>query len=99
MAQWIVLRHVKGIIGAKQNVIGAECGYQRSELVRRENDGIDVNALEISRRRLRQRTMAIGARTPGVIDTPGISAQISAAMDGRSEERRVGKERRDVVWG
>lgn len=83
MAERIVLRHVIGIIGAKQNVIGAECGYQRGELVRRENDGIDINALEISGRRLRQRAMAIGARTPGVVDAPGISAQISAAMGGR----------------
>src|SRR5215831_4573436 len=81
MAKRIVLRHIVGVIGSEQNVVRAELVHQSGELVRRKHDGIHVNAFEIGRRRLWQRVMAVGARTPSMIDAPGIGAEISAAVD------------------
>ena len=77
MADRIILRHVIGVIGSKQNMVRAEHCHQCRELVRREHDRIDIDSLEISRRRPGQCAVTIGARTPGMVDAAGIGAKIS----------------------
>src|SRR6516164_8403779 len=69
IAERIILRHVIGVVGAEQDMVRAEQPHQCGELVRREHDRIDIDSVEICRRRLRQCAVTIGTRAPGMIDT------------------------------
>ena len=55
----------------------------------REHDGVDVDALEIRRRRLRQAAVAVRTRAPGVVDAARIGAEIAAAVHGEDFQLRV----------
>ena len=74
---------------ARRHVLGAEVAYQRLQLVRSKHDCIEEDLLQVARRRLWQRRMAVGARAPGMIDAAGISAEISATMDGENFQLRM----------
>src|SRR5580692_6382873 len=80
VADGIKIRHVIGIIGAHDDVVGAEHTDQFGKLVRREHHRVDIDAFEIRGRRLRQRAMGIRTCAPGMIDTARIPAEIAAAM-------------------
>src|SRR5215469_5211016 len=80
VAKRVILRHVIGVVGAEQDMVRAEHSHQRGELVRCEHHRIDIDSSEVIRGRLRQSTVTIGTRAPGMVDATGISAKISAAM-------------------
>src|SRR6516165_2092987 len=80
VAKRVILRQVIGIVRAEQDIIPAEHSHQRGELVRCEHHRIDIDSSEVIRGRLRQSTVTIGTRAPSMVDAPGISAKISAAM-------------------
>src|SRR5262245_52907570 len=61
-------------------MIGAEHLRQRLELVRREHHAVDVDALQIVRWGMRQVGMAVGPRSPGMIDAARISTEVTATM-------------------
>src|SRR5215472_1734908 len=92
MADRIVFRHVIGVVGSEKDAIWSEHLDQRRQLVRREHDRIDIDALEISRRRLRQCAVTVRPRTPSVIDASGISAKIPATVYRKYFEPRVALE-------
>src|SRR2546430_9131920 len=50
----------------------------------REHHGVEVDFLQIMRRRLRQLAMRIRPRAPGVVDPARIGAEIAAAIDRKS---------------
>src|SRR5581483_2493352 len=70
-------------------MIRAERVHQRSKLMRREHDRVDINSFEITCRRLWQPAVTIGTRAPGMIDPAGISTEVAAAMDGEDFEPRM----------
>src|SRR5690348_1672940 len=88
-ADRVILRHVIGVIGSKQDMVETEHFHQCGELMRREHDRIDIDSLEISRGRPRQCAVTIGTRTPGMVDATEIGAKISAAMHRQDFESRM----------
>ena len=88
MSDRVVFAHVIGIVGPEQDLLHPEQFDQGLQLIRRENDGIEIDLLQVETRRLRQRPVRVAARAPGMIDPPGIGRQIAAAM--RGDDLQVG---------
>jgi hypothetical protein len=80
VAKRIGFSHIVRIIGTDENVVGTEYLDQRDELVSREDYSVDEHFPQIMRRRVRSPCVAVGARTPGMIDASGISAEISSTV-------------------
>src|SRR5690349_24908694 len=89
MTDRIVFRHVVGVVGSEQDVVETEYLHQRRQLTGRKHHSVDIDALEVSRRRLRQCAMAIRARAPGMVDAARISTEISGAMHCKNFKPRM----------
>ena len=66
VADGIVVGHVKGIIRSHDDVVGAVEAHQLGELVGREHDGVEIDFLEVTGRRVRQIAVRIRARAPSM---------------------------------
>ena len=89
MADRIVVRHVERIVGAHEDVVGAEHLHEIFELVRREHHRVEIDLLQVFGRRLGQLVGDVGARAPSVIDAARIAAEIAAAVHGEDLQVRV----------
>jgi hypothetical protein len=96
MADRIVFQHVKGIVRAKDDAVGAIGLHQRLELMRRKDHRVEIDVPpQIGRRRLRQIAVSVRPCAPGVINTAGIGAEEAAAM--RRQNAKVGVPFEDAV--
>ena len=85
MADRIVLQHVKRIVRAQHDAVGAIGLHQRFKLMRRKDDRVEIDVPpQIGRRRLRQVAVRIRSRAPGMIDAAGIGAEKTAAVHGQN---------------
>src|SRR5262249_43872262 len=64
-----------------QDVVDPESRDQSRELLRRKHNAVDIDLLEITRRRLRQVAFRVAARAPGMVDAARISPQKAATVD------------------
>src|SRR5262249_4966872 len=88
VADRIVVRHVEGIVSAHDDVVDSEGTDQRYQLYRGEDDGVDIDLLQIASWRFWQIGVTVRARAPGVVDASGVGAKIAAAMHG--EDLQIG---------
>src|SRR6516165_9844169 len=88
-ADWIDFAHIGRIVGAHQDVVGAVLFDEIIELVVGVDQRIEINSLQIGRRRPMQLLAAIWASRRGVVDTPRIGWQKTAAMGDDELEVRI----------
>src|SRR5262249_3233763 len=69
--------------------IDAKDAYEFRQLMRCEYDRVEIDFLQIGARWVRQVTVRIRARPPGMVDPPRIGAQKSAAVNGQDLQAGV----------